>query len=189
VAQRHKFHENQSTGSNHSNLYSRHQHLSSAKATHSDRICETVRVLLLHLPQIELSVTFKVALKWKYPVNRPVTCLAWDLLSPRNSTVLFAENSETKLFVRLCPGVDCQHSRCSMHAQLLMAHFATLSEMLQVGSGLINRCSTPLLPASQQSHYLQSVYVPVLQWSVTSGNNKGPAKILIDIQNQQKRTP
>jgi hypothetical protein len=44
----------------------------------------------------------------KFPVNSPVSCLAWDLFSFKNTTVILAVRSERKLLACLCPQIDCQ---------------------------------------------------------------------------------
>jgi hypothetical protein len=140
------------------------QNLNLAKATHSLRMCEAVSACIWQLPQkwgcrlysfwrgdpLSASVNF----------NRPVTCLPWDLLNFKILTVLLAENLPRILFTCLCPGIDCQYSWCFLHVQCMMTRPATLSKMPQASSGPINGCRSPFLPAGQQSHYLQSLYVP-----------------------------
>jgi hypothetical protein len=83
-------------------------------------MCEAVSVSIWHLPQTGLLIipTLKRwPFKWECPFNRPVTFLAWDLLSFKNWTVLLAESLERKLFDYLCHGIDCQYSWCSLYIQ------------------------------------------------------------------------
>jgi hypothetical protein len=96
---------------------------SPATSTHSQRMCEDVSISAWHLPQIELSLIpswKRWPSKWQCPVNRPVTCLAWDLLSFRKSTILLAESLERKLFACFCPAMDCQCPWWSLHIHFLM---------------------------------------------------------------------
>jgi hypothetical protein len=48
--------------------------------------------------------------KWQCLVtNSPTTCVAWNLLSFRNSTTLLARAQLVSFFVCFCLGVDCQN--------------------------------------------------------------------------------
>jgi hypothetical protein len=93
---------------------------------------------------------------WQCPVNRPVTCLAWDS-SP------FSRELKRKLFSRLCPVMDCQYSWCSLNIQSLMTCSATLSEAPHAGSGHVNGCSEPLFPSWSASSAFSPFYVPAAQ--------------------------
>jgi hypothetical protein len=59
------------------------------------------------------------------PGNSPVTCLAWIVFSFENLTDLLAEGLQRKICACLCPGIECQYSRCCMHTQTLTACTAT----------------------------------------------------------------
>jgi hypothetical protein len=120
----------------------RWQNLSPAKGSQSHRMCEAISVLLWHLWQMGLYAIpslKRYPMKWQCPVNRPVTCLAWILLALKTQHFLFAEGLVWKPFACFCPGLDCQYSWCFLHIQSLIAHPKTLTEMLQVVSGSVNR--------------------------------------------------
>jgi hypothetical protein len=101
-----------------------------------------------HIEQVGSSVSSSLKrcpIGWQCPLTSSITHLNWSLFSFNRSFVLVTGGPSINPFACLSPIMTSQCFLWFLFVQSQTAFLATQIEMLQAGSGPVNRCSDPVL--------------------------------------------
>jgi hypothetical protein len=101
---------------------------------------------------LTLPISKRCPTKWQWPVSSPVTCPIWALPS---RSIYNSPGSP----LHGCPEVYRQCFWWSLTAQC-----ATLAEMPQACSALVNVCTQPILGSWPAASLPSTLYVPAITW-------------------------